>query len=43
MTLYRPIHRNGTPALPFDSMTAATLFILSQTTPADWRIETISA
>ena len=43
MTLYRPIYRDGTPALPFDSMTGATLFILSQTNPADWRIETISA
>ena len=42
MTLYRPVHRSGACGLPFASMVAATLWILEQGTPADWRVEQIA-
>lgn len=43
MTLYVPTHRDGTTGLPKITKTAATLWIFTQSHPADWRVEQITA
>ena len=42
-TLYVPVStRTGIRALPFDSLTMASLWVISQGEPSDWRIEQIA-
>ncbi len=38
-TKFRPVHAANYGGRLFDTMTAATLFILQQDQPKDWRIE----
>ena len=43
ITLYVPVStRTGIRALPFDSLTMASLWVISQGEPSDWRIEQIA-
>jgi hypothetical protein len=42
MTLYRPVHKNGTPGLPSEFMTMAILWVLLRDNWRDWRIEQIA-
>lgn len=41
-TLYVPVRYDGFRALPYDSMTLASIWVIQQRVPADWSVELVA-